>query len=295
MSEWGAIITVCFYLAFVTALLGTVLVSWSSAAEKQRVIEEAQKDLRYAEENRLRRLEEGERRRIEKERLREFLKGPDAELALFLSALFPRLGEALLSGRISIGQTRAAAVGIAGSLLGGFAGFLARPSAPLVGQLPLEAVITRGAWMQGLDQVLVPLAQSSFNMMAAGALIGAVVAAIIGLYVLPSFRGIRQPSVPPVAESMGAPARTGERGEGATMNDLTRSAIVMLVASACATLWGYWYSQTHAMEAVGVAFFGGSAGPTYVMAQWAMVVGVLAFLLGIGLLIAGLNRSGSSR
>ena len=41
MSEWGAIITVCFYLAFVMTLLGTVLVSWSSAAEKQRVVEEA--------------------------------------------------------------------------------------------------------------------------------------------------------------------------------------------------------------------------------------------------------------
>ena len=76
---------------------------------------------------------------------------------------------------------------------------------------------------------------------------------------------------------------------------LTWIASHVLLYSAVAVLWGYWYSQIHAVEAVGVAFFGGSASPTYVMAQWAMVAGMLAFLLGVGLLVAGLNRSSSGR
>ena len=36
-------------------------------------------------------------------------------------------------------------IGIVGFLIGGFVGFLARPSAFLTGQLPFEHVISRGA------------------------------------------------------------------------------------------------------------------------------------------------------
>lgn len=79
------------------------------------------------------------------------------------------------------------------------------------------------------------------------------------------------------------------------MNDLTWIASHLLAYSAAAVLWGYWYSQTHAVEAVGVAFSGGSTSPIYVIAQLAMIAGILAFLLGIGLLIAGLNRSSGGR
>lgn len=85
-------------------------------------------------------------------------------------------------------QTRVTALGAAGFLVGAFLGFLARPAAPFMGQLPLEIVISRGASLKGLDQMLVPLAESSFNTMAAGAIIGVVVGIIIAVYALPSSR-----------------------------------------------------------------------------------------------------------
>ena len=41
-----------------------------------------------------------------------------------------------------------------GAAIGGFLGFLLRPSVPLVGPLPFETVITRGANLTGLDSLL---------------------------------------------------------------------------------------------------------------------------------------------
>jgi Co/Zn/Cd efflux system component len=49
----------------------------------------------------------------------------------------------------------------------------------LVGQLPFETVISRGANLQGLDRLLVPTAQASFNMMVVGAIIGVVVGVVL--------------------------------------------------------------------------------------------------------------------
>lgn len=63
-----------------------------------------------------------------------------------------------------------------GFLAGGFIGFLLRPSVFLVGQLPFSTVVTRGSGLSGLDQLLVPSAQQSFNVMVAGTLVGAAVA-----------------------------------------------------------------------------------------------------------------------
>ena len=62
-----------------------------------------------------------------------------------------------------------------GILVGGFLGFLMRPSVFLIGQLPFGTVITRGSALSGIDQLLVPTAQQSFNVMVLGALIGAAV------------------------------------------------------------------------------------------------------------------------
>jgi hypothetical protein len=73
-----------------------------------------------------------------------------------------------------------AVIGAAGAIVGGTIGFLLRPSAVLIGQLPFGAVITRGATLAGVDQVLVPLAEKSFNIMVASALIGLVVGAVVG-------------------------------------------------------------------------------------------------------------------
>ena len=50
----------------------------------------------------------------------------------------------------------------------------------LIGQLPFETVISRGANLQGLDRLLVPTAQASFNMMVVGAIVGAVVGVVVG-------------------------------------------------------------------------------------------------------------------
>lgn len=53
-------------------------------------------------------------------------------------------------------------LGIVGFIAGGVLGFLYRPSAFLVGQLPLDVVITRGANLKGMDQMLIPLASIIF-------------------------------------------------------------------------------------------------------------------------------------
>ena len=67
---------------------------------------------------------------------------------------------------------------IAGLLIGGFVGFLLRPSVPLVGQLPFTTVISRGANLRGLDQLLIGHARTSFNYLIAGMILGAIVGLI---------------------------------------------------------------------------------------------------------------------
>ena len=67
---------------------------------------------------------------------------------------------------------------IAGLLIGSFVGFLLRPSVPLVGQLPFTTVITRGANLRGLDQLLIGHARTSFNYLIAGMILGAIVGLI---------------------------------------------------------------------------------------------------------------------
>jgi hypothetical protein len=77
------------------------------------------------------------------------------------------------------------------------------------------------------------------------------------------------------------------------MNGILKSAIVILVVSISATIWGFHYRQNHAMEgAVGMLFGGGSQ--TYELAGWALGLGILGLLIGIGVLIAGLVKSGGS-
>lgn len=64
--------------------------------------------------------------------------------------------------------------GVVGAFVGGLIGFLLRPAAPIVGQLPLDAVITRGMDYRGLDQFLVSYAETSFNYLVVGLIIGGV-------------------------------------------------------------------------------------------------------------------------
>jgi hypothetical protein len=73
---------------------------------------------------------------------------------------------------------------LAGVAVGGLVGFLLRPTVPLMGQLPFITVITRGANLRGLDQLLTGYARTSFNYLAAGIIVGAVIGIILG-FVLP--------------------------------------------------------------------------------------------------------------
>jgi hypothetical protein len=68
---------------------------------------------------------------------------------------------------------------IFGTIIGGLVGFLLRPSAPLIGQLPLGTVITRGGNLTGLDVLLRGTAETSFNYMLLGAIVGAAVGWIV--------------------------------------------------------------------------------------------------------------------
>ena len=63
---------------------------------------------------------------------------------------------------------------VATSLIAALVAFLLRPSVPLVGQLPLSIVMTRGANLDGLEQLLAPAARQSFDRMLAGAVLGAL-------------------------------------------------------------------------------------------------------------------------
>ncbi|SES87746.1 hypothetical protein SAMN04488587_1427 [Methanococcoides vulcani] len=70
-----------------------------------------------------------------------------------------------------------------GALIGGIVAYLLRPSAPLVGQLPFDVVMTRGNNLQGLEKIAIPTAEASFNYIIAGVIIGAILFWIISIQV----------------------------------------------------------------------------------------------------------------
>ncbi|SES80835.1 hypothetical protein SAMN04488587_1119 [Methanococcoides vulcani] len=68
---------------------------------------------------------------------------------------------------------------LAGTLIGALIAYLLRPEAPQIGQLPFGVVMTRGADLSGLDEMLIPIAEASFNYTVAGAIIGAIIGTIV--------------------------------------------------------------------------------------------------------------------
>lgn len=72
------------------------------------------------------------------------------------------------------------------------------------------------------------------------------------------------------------------------MSNLLKSAIILLVVSVVAFLWGNSYVSAHPFGGV-VSFFGGSDS-AYSLAQSSVLLGVLGFLVGVALLIAALVR-----
>ena len=83
-------------------------------------------------------------------------------------------------------ETRLPAAGL--TMLGALLGFLLRPAAPDVGQLPFSTIIVRGAAgpFDEPNPALVAVAQSSFNVVMAGAILGLAVG--LGLAVMASRR-----------------------------------------------------------------------------------------------------------
>jgi ribosomal protein L37AE/L43A len=74
------------------------------------------------------------------------------------------------------------------------------------------------------------------------------------------------------------------------MNNALKPAVFILVASGAATIWGAQYRQNHPFEGAANMIFGG-VSQTYETAGWAIGLGILGFLVGIGVLIAGLVKS----
>jgi membrane associated rhomboid family serine protease len=61
---------------------------------------------------------------------------------------------------------------VVSGILGAAIGFLVRPEVPVVGKLPFHVVLTRGGGLTGLDKLLMPMAQTSFNYMLIGLFLG---------------------------------------------------------------------------------------------------------------------------
>lgn len=71
-------------------------------------------------------------------------------------------------------------VGIVGSIAGALIGWLLSPSIPFTGErLGLEDILTRGATLQGMDELLVPLAERSFNTILLFGIVGLLVSLAI--------------------------------------------------------------------------------------------------------------------
>jgi amino acid transporter len=76
--------------------------------------------------------------------------------------------------RSNFGKRSDVAWAAIGALAGGFIAFLLRPSV-LGQQLPFVEVITRGATLDGAQRFAVPLAETSFNFLLAGTILGILV------------------------------------------------------------------------------------------------------------------------
>ncbi|MEK6300525.1 MAG: hypothetical protein AABO41_07370 [Acidobacteriota bacterium] len=76
--------------------------------------------------------------------------------------------------------------------------------------------------------------------------------------------------------------------KGYILNDLVKSAIVVLIVSVIAVAWGYNYTSSHQLSGLANVF--GNVDSTYTMANWAIGIGALGCLLGVALLIGGLVK-----
>lgn len=72
--------------------------------------------------------------------------------------------------------------GLLGLLLGAFIGFLARPSSPIAGRVSFIEALTRGATLEGADQLMITIAERSFDIMLIGAVAGMVAGLVLAYF-----------------------------------------------------------------------------------------------------------------
>lgn len=72
-----------------------------------------------------------------------------------------------------------AALAGVGAMLGAFVGFLMRPAFPLVGQLDLDVVLSRGMNLTGVDRLMQSTAEQSCNYVLIGAVVGGSLFALL--------------------------------------------------------------------------------------------------------------------
>lgn len=81
------------------------------------------------------------------------------------------------------------AFAVGGTIMGGYIGYLLRPTVPMLGKIPFPDLITRGSRLDGINPLLVSSARTSFNYFMAGVLLGIALGAITG-YALSKLKNI---------------------------------------------------------------------------------------------------------
>ena len=109
----------------------------------------------------------------------------------------------LLAVYFTIGVYKRFGCVLGGVMVGGFIGFLLRPSIPIYGQLPLSVVVTRGITLSGVDVLLTSTAEVSFNYLMIGTILGAIGGGILGYVIAKNVGPVTagQQNIPLVAPS----------------------------------------------------------------------------------------------
>jgi len=103
---------------------------------------------------------------------------------------------------------------LAGACIGTLTGFLMRPSVPFLGQLPLSAVISRGATLRELDQLMAPIAVTSFNYLITGLVLGSAIGALVSFLLRTLQTSSTQPTSLVVSAPQSMQQARPEPGEG---------------------------------------------------------------------------------
>lgn len=72
------------------------------------------------------------------------------------------------------------------------------------------------------------------------------------------------------------------------MNSLIKISLWILGISLFGFIWGYSYQSSHELEGIGSIF--GYSSTTYKIASFAILFGIVGFLIGVGLLIGGFAK-----